>query len=90
MIRSLQHHVSKRCSEKKKLSVLDLATLEVLEQSRVVVEERRVNCQGLSVCRAVRHLSYRYLKDSINLHLLEAGLSPFISRIDCQDLFPQC
>lgn len=88
--RSLSHHVSKRCSEKKKLSVLSMLSLEILEHSRAIAGETRGECEGLAVCRAVKAISQTFLSDSLNLSLLEAGLTPFISLLSCQDLFTMC
>ena len=72
------------------MSVVAMLTLGILEHSRAIAGETRAECEGLAVCRAVKSLSHTFLSDSLNLSLLEAGLSPFISMIDCQDLFPMC
>ena len=70
--------------------MVTMLTLEILEHSRAIAGETREECEGLAVCRAVKSLSQTFLSDSVNLSLLEAGLSPFISKIDCQDLFTMC
>ena len=86
----MKHHVSKRCSEKQRVSVESVLVSEIFNQSRAVAGESRAECEGLAVCRAVKILSRIFLKDSVNLHLLQSGYTPFMSMIDCQELFPWC
>ena len=67
-----------------------LLTLAILEHSKDIAGQTRAECEALAVCRAVRAISQTFLSDSINLSLLEAGLTPFISMVSCQDLFTMC
>ena len=67
-----------------------MLTLNILEHSRAIAAQTRAECEGLAVCRAVKAISETFLSDSLNLSLLEAGLTPFISMVSCQDLFTMC
>ena len=67
-----------------------MLSLNILEHSRAIAAQTRAECEGLAVCRAVKAISETFLSDSFNLSLLEAGLTPFISMVSCQDLFTMC
>ena len=82
--------MSKRCSEDKTVNVMTILAREIFSQSQVVAMESREECEGLAVCKAVKILSKIFLKDAINLQLLQSGSTPFMSRVDCQELFPLC
>ena len=86
----MRQHLGKRCSEKVKLSVLDLIRMEVLEQTEKIILEKRAECEGFVVCDAMKIISGTFLKDAINTDLLEAGHNPFLSMINCGKLFPHC
>ena len=64
----------------------------MLEQTRRIVTEinMRPECEGLTVCQAIKSIAVKFLKDVINVDLLEEGHNPFVSMINCQDLFPNC
>ena len=40
--------------------------------------------------QALKSMTTGFLRDVINLELLEAGKSPFVSMIDCTMMFPLC
>ena len=82
--------MSKRCSEEKTVNVMTILTREIFIQSQAVATESREECEGLAVCKAVKILSKTFLKDTINLQLLQSGSTPFMSMVDCQELFPLC
>ena len=84
--------MSKRCSERSHLNVTHLVRLEALQQTRRIIAETRVRpeCEGLAVCQAVRAIASNFLRDGINVELLEEGHNPFVSMINCQYLFPHC
>ena len=88
--RSLEHHVSKRCSENKTVNVMTILAREIFSQSQAVAMESRKECEGLAVCKAVKILSKMFLNDAINLQLLQSGYIPFMSWVDCEELFPLC
>jgi len=88
--KSLRHHVSKRCAKNVNITVLDLLKMEMLEQAESIILEKREECEGLAVCQAIKQISGVFLKDTINTDLLEAGENPFLSMINCAQLFPQC
>ena len=84
--------MAKRCSERSHLNTTHLVRLEALHQSRMIITETRLRpeCEGLSVCRAVKNIARHFLRDVINVSLLEEGHNPFVSMINCQYLFPHC
>merc|ERR1712080_749013 len=88
--RTVSHHVSKRCAERR-ISLTDLIKLEVFDQVRYVAGDKgqnREECEGLRVCQAVKRISHLFLRDTINAELLEIGENPFISMTSCPSLFP--
>ena len=72
------------------MSVIDLVKMEILEQAERILMEEREECEGLAVCQAIKQISGIFLKDAINTDLLEAGENPFLSMINCVQLFPYC
>ena len=84
--------MTKRCSERSHLNVTHLVRLEALHQTRLILAETRLRpeCEGRAVCLAVRSIATTFLRDVINLQLLEEGHNPFVSMINCQSLFPHC
>jgi len=90
--RNTKHQISKRCSEKKHLDVTSLLKLELLEETKKILRimASRPECEGFAVCQALKSMTTGFLRDVINLELLEAGKSPFVSMIDCTMMFPLC
>ena len=84
--------MAKRCSERSHLNITHLVRLETLQLSRMIITETRLRpeCEGLSVCRAVKRIASHFLRDVINVALLEEGHNPFVSMLNCQYLFPHC
>ena len=72
------------------MTVLDLMKMEMLEQAERIILEEREECEGIAVCQAIKRISGTFLKDAINTELLEAGENPFLSMINCAQLFPHC
>ena len=87
--KSLRHHVGKRCAGQSNLTVEDLVKMEVLEVQKIITGKRE-ECEGLAVCHAIKQISGTFLKDAINTDLLAAGENPFLSMINCAQLFPHC
>ena len=88
--KSLRHHVGKRCAGQGNLTVEDLVKMEVLDQVQKIITGKREECEGLAVCHAIKQISGTFLKDAINTDLLAAGENPFLSMINCAQLFPHC
>jgi len=88
--KSLKHHLGKRCAGNLNMSVIDLVKMEIVEQAERILMEEREECEGLAVCQAIKQISGIFLKDAINTDILEAGENPFISMMNCVQLFPHC
>ena len=74
-------------------SYQDILQHELLEVTKHIVESvaKQSECEGHAVCSSLKYLIQRnMMKDVINLDLHGMGHKPFLSVVDCNDLFPFC
>ena len=56
-----------------------------------ILREPSAECSGFRSCLATkRMMSFIGLEEAVSLTMHRAGLSPFLSRVDCANLFPRC
>jgi len=89
LIRKFNKNVQPRCQAKPQVTapLADFALSQLLHISK----EPDAICRGFRACSATKSmLAYTEIPEAFSRDLLLAGLSPFLSRTRCEDLFPQC
>ena len=93
LIRNYQRNLAGRCGRSQSVPVVteplaDLAFSLLLE----VTKETNSSCQGYRACLATKELlRYTEITEAFSVSLQAAGLSPFLTRTNCDQLFAaQC